>query len=129
MPKVSLKVVPRGATVVVVRPAPVPVVSAKLAAMCQEREEVGAKFAQLEARKKELDAKILAQIVSRSGAENGSLDVDDYLVSAVQGSNSRLDKALLLKAGVKPTQIEKATVVTAYSYPRLTRKKAEASEE
>lgn len=125
MPKAALaaRILPQ------TKPEPVLIVSQKVDTLLDERLEVAAKIDQLTAKKKALDAAILTECVKRSGRKDGIIETDEYTVTAVNATNSHIDKKALLDAGVRVTIIEKATKVTPYTYPRITKKKPELTAE
>jgi autonomous glycyl radical cofactor GrcA len=122
MPKLTTALHPTPALKKQPLPAPVPYQSAKLAQLVEDRLIVAAKLAQLEARKKELDVELSAIVERRSGAPNGALDTGSCTVRITHATNYYTDRAKLLQLGVKASVIEKATTLTPYSYPRITKK-------
>lgn len=102
---------------------PVPVASTRLDTLLDDRLEIAAKIDQLTAKRKAIDADILEIAVKKSGRPDGAIETDTFVIKAVQSSSSHIDKGALLKLGVKPSIIEKATKHTQYSFPRITKKK------
>lgn len=122
MPRPALTTTVSTSTKAAALPAPIPYVSAALDAKLEDRLTIGAKLAQLDARKKELDAEIAALVKKHAKHDKGALDTGEYTVRRVAAESSFLDKGLLLKAGVKASVIEKATRHTPYAYPKITKK-------
>lgn len=121
MPKTSLQ------QILSPKPAPVLITSLKINAMLEERIIIGAKCSQLEAKKKDIDAKLLPLVQRKANDEDGAIETTDCLAKIIKGSNVSIDAALLMKAGVKASIIKKCTVTKEYRYVRVDRKKDEAA--
>lgn len=97
------------------------VTAAKVAATVAAFDEVGAKIAQLKGKQDILKAELLA-LHQKHGVK---FETADFFATEVPGTNSYIDRARLVKAGVKASIIEACTVKTKYTYPKVTRKKTD----
>jgi hypothetical protein len=55
-------------------------------------------------------------------ADDNTIETDDFKAVLVKSTNSRIDSELLLKLGVTPSIIRRATKETPYAYPKVTAK-------
>lgn len=89
-------------------------------AMLEEYLEVCAQFDQLQAKKKLMNDELKGKWHAKLGPK---FETEEILSTEVQSSNSHISSEILVKLGVSPIKIEKATVRTPYSYVKVTRKK------
>ena len=52
-------------------------------------------------------------------ADDHTIETDDFKAVLVKSTNSRIDSELLLKLGVTPSIIRRATKETPYAYPKV----------
>jgi hypothetical protein len=95
----------------------------KLTTQLDRRTEITTLIKELEAEKKAIDA-AMGTFATDAG---GAIETDRYKVTMVNGMSTKLDKAKLLELGVRPTVIEKATVSTPFTYPKITAKKVDVA--
>lgn len=116
---------PALATTVDTRPktglVPKLVTAAKVAVAVAAFDEVGAKIAQLKGKQELLKAELLA-LHKKYGKK---FETADFFATEVPGTNTYIDRARLVKAGVKASIIEACTVKTKYTFPKVTRKKTD----
>lgn len=120
MPKPSLKAAVVAAPQVVTTTAP------KVLTLLEQRNEVAAKLDQLTAKKKALDAELLAEVRKRAG-EKGKLDTPDFTALHIHAENVQISATKLASLGVKASVIEAAKARVPYDYVLVTRKKPAVS--
>lgn len=118
MAKLSLDVAPDNLATI----APVVITKQSFVALLEEHEETCAKFAQIEAKKKQQAETLKTEWLAKHGPK---LETDDYLCTQVFSHSAMITPDILAKLGVKATIIEKAKALASkpYSYAKVTRKK------